>query len=436
MAGLFALLRGDDEEPKHIAKGGNRHHRYDRPEPDAHGRNVQDQKVNQNPKRQNKLPAFFENLFPIGKFRDRHAAHAVLKGDDVDKQIDRAEIQDRREDRDHDDFEVRHLRIFRNQERTRPHQRRGNLPACRCRSFDATGLCRTVTKPFHERNGKGTCGDHIGNRRSADRAHASRCQNGGLCRATGFFARGGIGHIDKEFTSTRNFKERAKQHEHEDIGRSNPHRQAVNAFLTKVKLPDKAINIRPAMRQNTRQPFTNPWQCAAWPRQGIDNCDNADDGHAKANRTAACFEHGDGCDDADDQIGFAPEPGAIENRIEIEGKIKAGGKGTREEGDINDPAQHTTLLVAAKNREHQEGQEHDKRQMDAALIEQAKRFDTCGVHLEQGKCNGDNRNCHHNQFWLWQVVRHGRKRCRFRHETYSPVSRRMVTRVCSAIFER
>ena len=130
MAGLFALLRGDDEEPKHIAKGGNRHHRNDCPEPDAHGRNVQDQKVNQNPKWQDKLPAFFQNLFPIGKFRDRHAAHTVLKGNDVDKQIDRAEIQDRREDRDHDDFEVRHLRIFGNQERTSPHQRRGDLPAC------------------------------------------------------------------------------------------------------------------------------------------------------------------------------------------------------------------------------------------------------------------------------------------------------------------
>jgi hypothetical protein len=49
----------------------------------------------------------------------------------------------------------------------------------------------------------------------------------------------------------------------------------------------------------------------------------------------------------------------------------------------------TPRLRGSRNREDQEGQHHDQRQVDAALIEQSERLDARGVELEQGEPDRD-----------------------------------------------
>ena len=254
------------------------------------------------------------------------------------EEIDRAQIENGRENRDQDDLDIRHIGIFRHQERPRTHQRRCDLSAGRGGSLDPAGFLGFVAQLLHQRDRECPRCHDIGDGRARDRPHARRSNDRGFRRTARLAPRRGKGQVDEELACARHLEKGAEQDEHEDIGGRHAQRQAEDPLLTQVELPNQTVDAGPAMRQDAGHPIPQPRQRPARSGQGIGDGDHADDGHAQTHDAAAGLEHGDGGDDPHHDVGLRPPACPFDDVIEEIEDVEPAEKGRSQEHGINKPA--------------------------------------------------------------------------------------------------
>jgi hypothetical protein len=289
------------------AQACGRHDREDGVEAHAHRRIARDEEPDERHERQEEVPALGEDGADGGELGGGQALHPLLHRSDMDEEVDRAEIEEGREDRDEHDVDVRDARELGHQERARAHEGRHDLPARGGRGLDPARLRRAVAELLHERDGEGARGDDVGDGRSADRAHAGRGDDGGLGRAAPLPPRGGIGEVDEELARPCHFEEGAEEDEDEDEGGRDAERQAEDAFGAERHLARDAFERVAAVVEDPGHPVGEKRELAPPPGEGIGDEDRADDRHPEAHRAPRGLEHDEDRQDADPDVDVARE---------------------------------------------------------------------------------------------------------------------------------
>ncbi|CAH0271156.1 hypothetical protein SRABI70_03490 [Pseudomonas sp. Bi70] len=247
-----------------------------------HRREAGEQQVHQHTQRNQQVPALFDGRERIRAFLFRQAGQLQALGLQVHGPEDRAEPQQRRDQRRLGDLHVRHVDGLGHDERHRAHDRRHDLAAHAGRGLHCGGEGALVAEALHQRDGELAGGDHVGDPRTGDGAHQRRGHYRNLGRAAGLVAEHAHGEIGEQPDHSRLLQERAKQDEQEDIGTRHIGRCAVEPFGTERQLVDDLVEVVATVRQVARQVLA---------KQAIGQEATADERQGQAHDPARRLEH-------------------------------------------------------------------------------------------------------------------------------------------------
>ena len=175
---------------------------------------------------------------------ERFQVHHVQQGDVG---------QDRRNGRGGDDVDVRQPQELGHDEGRGPHDRGQELAVGAGAHLHRTGLVGRKAHPFHERDGEGAGGGHVGDGRSRHHAGQARCQHRGLGRSAAEASQHGEGHLHEVFRGPRPVQQRAEQHEQEHEIGGYPQRHAPDAAVREVHVVHYEFERDAGVRQKPRQ---------------------------------------------------------------------------------------------------------------------------------------------------------------------------------------
>ena len=187
--------------------------------------------------------------WPVQTLNALHIELAGLKMNDVDQ----GDIGNHRgQDRVLDHLKVGNTHVLHHQEGRGPHNRRSQLTVSRSSDFNRARLGGRETHPLHQRNGKGTGGDHVGNGGTGNHATEATGYHGCLGRSATHVSQQRIGHLDEVVTGTCPFEQSTKQHKQEHEAGRDAQRHAKHAFSTKPLVRCQLAQTRPFVRDNIR----------------------------------------------------------------------------------------------------------------------------------------------------------------------------------------
>ena len=149
-------------------------------------------------------------------------------------------------------FEIGQIDIFGNNKSGRAHNRWHQLAVGRNRDFNGRGFFGRIANFFHQGNGEGPSGDHVGNGGAGNEPRQSRGQDGGFGRSALVTAKEAHGQINKKASRPGFFKQGAEEHvKKDDFGR-HVNRHTENPFCRQGNLADETVDAHPFKCQKIR----------------------------------------------------------------------------------------------------------------------------------------------------------------------------------------
>jgi hypothetical protein len=215
----------------------------DRDEADPVGRDALQQEPDEDAEGHQVVPAVAEHLAELRQLGAREPAHAPLRRDDVDEEVDGREVEERREDREAHDVGVGEAGVLGHEEGARPHDRRHDLPAGRGGGLDAARLLPGVAELLHERDRERARRHDVGDGAARDRTHETRGDDGGLGRAAPLAPGDGVRQVDEEAAGAGRLEEGAEEDEGEDDRGRHAEREAEDPLLAEVEVAHDAVEL-------------------------------------------------------------------------------------------------------------------------------------------------------------------------------------------------
>ena len=241
-----------------------------------------------------------------------HAAQASFNSLQVNTDEDRAKVHDGRDHSRLGDFHIGNTQSFRHQEGTSTHDGRHDLAARRGNRFHGTGEVLPITDFLHQRDRKGTSGNHVGRRGTGDHAHECAGNNSRLGRATAEHAQAADRRINKESAAASALQHRAKDHEQDNIGRAGTDRSTKNTIHRK-EVCSNALQAIAAMAKQTGDIVA---------QHRIGNKHQSQDRHRGAIGSAGKLQDHEHTQDADERIHLRRreahihlQPGPVDDNI-------------------------------------------------------------------------------------------------------------------------
>jgi hypothetical protein len=164
------------------------------------------------------------------QLRSRDPPQAELSGFEVGDEKKRTVADHRRHEGGLDDFDVGKVAVLGDDEGRGAHDRRHELPVGGGGHLHRGRLGPRVAHRFHQRDGEGAGGHHVGHRGAGDHAAQAGGDGGGLGRPAAVGAEEAVGHLDEVPPAAGLVHQRAEEHEHENDDRGDVERDPVDAF--------------------------------------------------------------------------------------------------------------------------------------------------------------------------------------------------------------
>ena len=206
---------------------------------------------------------------------------------------------------------------------------------------------------FHQRDGEGAGGDHVGDGRAGDQAGQPGGDHGGLGRSAAQMAQPGKGGADKVVAGAGRFQQGAEEHEHEDHAGGNPQGDAEDPLGGQPVVGHALGQAGALVGDDVRH---------VGPAEGVDDKDGGHHHQGRAQRAAGGLQQHDQADDGDDQVHAGGQAGPVgQFRVEEEkiGRTKCGHQG-------HDPVLHRNVVPRRgfEGRIGRVGQKHGKGQVN------------------------------------------------------------------------
>jgi hypothetical protein len=308
----------------------------------------------------------------------RDLVHAVLARVELDHQEEREVIEDGRDARHLDHFEVRDLEELRDEERGGAENRRREDRAEAAGGEKTAGGARLVARALQHRVRHRADGDRGGDTRPRGPAQQEGGEHHRTPRARGLAAEEREGEVEEELARAGVLQESAVNGEEDDERGRDVDRDAEDAFERHVHVADEARDVVAAMRPRRRQPRAD---------EGVEQEDADHDGHDPAGAAARRLDHERDQHDPEDHVPGRRVHVAVGEGVALPHHVDDGGHRDQRERRIP-PLQ--PVAKALRRREQHVAEEEDD--ADVHFAQQVGADDAVGgVEVEGGARDRDRR---------------------------------------------
>jgi hypothetical protein len=129
-----------------------------------------------------------------------------------------------------DDFHIGDAHVFHHQKSGGPHDRRHELAVGGAGHLHGAGLFRGEADLFHQGDGEGARGDHVGDGGAGDQSGQAGGDHGSFGRAAAQMTKAGKSGADKVVARAGRLQQRSEEDEHENHAGGNPQGDAVDTL--------------------------------------------------------------------------------------------------------------------------------------------------------------------------------------------------------------
>ena len=293
-----------------------------------------------------------------GEFRLRKPLHAHLLGAKVHHEHDSEVVQEGGSEAGEHDRRVGDSEERTHDERRSAHDRRHEDSARAGRGFYGPCEIVRVADFLHERDRERSGRGHVRLRASGDRPHQAGGDDGDLRRAAAVSSRERHREVVEELARFCCGQERTEQDEHEDIGRRNGQRGAVDPLVGQRHADDDPLPVEAAVREE-------PGAIGAEPRIGQEQ--DAQDREREPDRTAARLRENGHGHDRDGQIHEQRLHIGVEKAVVDENEIGHAEQGEPRQDPVGD--RWAFLRGAGERGVEQERDGHQRAEVDRVHLD-------------------------------------------------------------------
>ena len=322
--GPFRAARqaSDLQEVEHEQRGRGIHCRQPRvvSEPE--------QEIEQHPERQQEHPARKQHRQDARQLRLGEAHQAEPRGDGVDLE-EQHQIVERRRNRGGDHHvDIGDFEELGDDERRRPHHRRGDLPAVGGHRLDPGGVARLEPGALHHRDGDDPGRHDVADRRSRDGAEGAGGDDGDLGRPAPAMTHQPHGEVGEEPRRAGDFQQLAEDDEGEHKFGDDAQHQPRDAVIVGVEVEDRLGRREDLGLQRAGQHVAEIGVDDHHPDQGGDHL---------AAALPERLHHGEDRDHAGHPLVERPVGHADDPVLEVPRHPEPGGKRNRRKRDFQQP---------------------------------------------------------------------------------------------------
>jgi hypothetical protein len=282
------------------------------------------------------MQPFFDHFAHPGQALFGLAHETEFFGFVVDEKKHGHVVHDRRHQGHLDDGQVAGVGEFGHEKRAGAHDGRHELSAGGGGRFDGAGHMGPVADFLHHGDGEGARGHDISNSGAGHRSHEAGGDHRGLGRPAGKATGEGVGQFDEKIAAAGGFQKGAEQDEDEDKGGGHADGQAEDALGGQPEGGGDAFD---------GVAFVDDQFGHVRSEIGIEHRHRTDAGHDDTDDPPAGFQHQQGADDADHQVGRQPVSLALKDFGEVDADVGGAIDRCGHQHPVHDDPEVQTILA-------------------------------------------------------------------------------------------